>query len=151
MTILDKRPAGYLESGKGSPRDSLFILRLMSRDLGDSFYSFRPRFNVFTEKHDLSRIRESPRELTDPGYKMDRLVRVLLDTAAIKAKDFVLKEESFALGTFLSRQISKILRRVRGPRIQPEIPPPSIVCHRRYRSLFHSEQQFIERGNFLFP
>ena len=111
MTILDKRPAGDLEIGEGSPRDSLLILRLMSRDLGDSFYSFRLRFNVFTEKHDLSRIRESPRELTDPGYKMDRLVRSLLESVATKTKNFVIKEESIALATFISRQRTKMLRR----------------------------------------
>jgi len=149
--MLDKRPAGYFENGEGSPRDALLILRLMIRDLSDYFSDFRLRLNVLTEEHNSIRVSEHLRELTELGYKMDRLVRELLDSAAIETGNLVLKEESFAPGTFLSGQISKILRQLRGPRIQPEIPPPSIDRHRRPRSLCHSEQQLIGRGDFPFP
>ena len=120
--ILDDRPAGDSENGMDNPRDTSLFLRLVSRDLGESFADFRRRFDDLTEEPNLIRLRENLGELTESVYRMDRLVRDLADTADIESGNLTLKEESFDLAALLSGQISKRLRRLRGYRIQPEIP-----------------------------
>ncbi len=107
-------------------KDSLF-LRLVSRDLGEPFAEFRNRFQELTNETNLLALRESLSELSETVYRLDRLVRDLVDTAAIESGELTEKEEAVDLAALLSEQISKRLRRLRGYRFQPELPSSAFL------------------------
>tara|TARA_B100000315_G_scaffold258025_1_gene308808 strand:- start:2128 stop:2838 length:711 start_codon:yes stop_codon:yes gene_type:complete len=106
-------------------KDSLF-LRLVSRDLGEPFAEFRSRFQDLTNETNLFVLRESLAELSEPVYRLDRLIRDLVDTAAIESGELIDKAETVDLAALLSEQISKRLRRLHGYRFQPEIPSSAL-------------------------
>ncbi len=105
---------------------SLFM-HLVSHDLGEPFADFRRRFEELIEESNLYRLRENLGELSESLYRIDRLVHDLVDTASMESGGVVLKEEAVDLASILSDQISKRLRRLRGFRIQPEMPTTMMV------------------------
>jgi K+-sensing histidine kinase KdpD len=101
-------------------------MRLASRDLGKPFSEFRNRFEDLTEETDLYRLRENLAELSESVFRLDRLVCDFVDTTTIESGNMDIKSENFDLAGLFSDQISKRLRRLRGYRIQPEIPSSAL-------------------------
>ncbi len=107
----------------GGDRVTTLFLHLVIRDLGDPFTAFRNKFKDLTEESNPWVLRENLAELTDSVFRLDRVVRDLVDTAAIEAGSIRLKTEPVDLASVLSDRISRRLRRMRGYRFQPEMPP----------------------------
>ena len=107
----------------GSDRVTTLFLHLVIRDLGEPFTAFRNKFKDLAEESNPWVLRENLAELTDSVFRLDRVVRDLVDTAAIEAGSIRLKTEPVDLASVLSDRISRRLRRMRGYRFQPEIPP----------------------------
>lgn len=123
MDTQPDRPQGKPET---NPPHTSLILRLASRDLGRPFAEFRNHFEDLTEETDLYRLREKLNELSESVFRLDRLVRDFVDTTTIESGNMQLNDETFDLAGLFSEQISKRLRRLRGYRIQPEIPSSAL-------------------------
>ncbi len=106
-----------------SGRVTGLFLHLVSRDLGEPFTAFRNKFNDLTEEANPWALRENLRELSESVNRLDRVVHDLVDTAAIESGSVQLKSEPVDLASIVSGRISRRLRRMRGYRFQPEIPP----------------------------
>jgi K+-sensing histidine kinase KdpD len=123
---MAKPDSGRRPEEKSGHFTSLFM-HLVSQDLGEPFADFRRRFEELAEEKNLYRLRENLGELSESLYRMDRLVHDLVDTASMESGGVVLEEETVDLASILSEQISRRLRRLRGFRIQPEIPAALMV------------------------
>ncbi len=107
----------------GGDRVTGLFLHLVSRDLGEPFTAFREKFSALTEEANPWALRENLAELSESVYRLDRVVRDLVDTAALESGSVQLISEPVDLASILSYRISRRLRRMRGYRFQPEIPP----------------------------
>jgi signal transduction histidine kinase len=110
------------ESVKSDRVTGLF-LHLVSRDLGEPFTAFRNKFDALMEEANPWALRENLKEMSGSVHRLDRVVRDLVDTAAIEGGSVRLKSEPVDLASILSGRISRRLRRMRGYRFQPEMPP----------------------------
>ena len=119
---MGTQPDGAQKKYETTPPNTSLILRLASRDLEKPFAEFRNRFEDLTEETDLYRLRESLTELSESVFRLDQLVRDFVDTTTIESGNMEPNQEYFDLAGLFSEQISKRLRRLRGYRIQPEIP-----------------------------
>lgn len=117
----------HSEHTPGTPEKSgqstKLFLSLVSHDLGAPFTAFRNKFfeNLVDESNPW-KLRENIVELSETVYRLDRVVRDLVDTAAIEDGSIQLKSESVDLASVISDRISRRLRRLRGYRFQPDIP-----------------------------
>jgi len=124
--LLEPLDAHFLRAEESSRLKTLF-LRLVSRELGGPFEALRRRVVEMGEEPDLWKLREGLAELAETVYRLDRLVRSLIDTAAIESGVVQLREGAVDLASLISDRIGKRLRRLRGYRIQPEVPAGSLV------------------------
>ena len=106
-----------------SRQTTKLFLHLVSHDLGVPFTAFRNKFfeNLVDESNPW-KLRENIMALSETVYRLDRVVRDLVDTAAIEDGSIRLKSESVDLTSVISDRISRRLRRLRGYRFQPDIP-----------------------------
>lgn len=115
--------AAHVQRTEESSRLKTLFLQLVSRELGGAFDGLRKRVDEMAEELDPWKLREGLRELSETLYRLNGTVRNLIDTSGIESGAVKLRQEGVDLSSMVSDRISRRLRRLRGYRIQPEMPP----------------------------
>ncbi|MEK6710903.1 MAG: hypothetical protein AABZ64_10020, partial [Nitrospinota bacterium] len=114
--------AAHIQRAEESSRLKTLFLQLVSRELGGPAEELRKQVEEMTQEPDPWKLREGLKELLETVHHLHRTVRNLIDTATIEAGAVQLRQESVDLASLVSGLISRRLQRLRGYRIQPEMP-----------------------------
>ncbi|OGL59786.1 MAG: hypothetical protein A3J27_07785 [Candidatus Tectomicrobia bacterium RIFCSPLOWO2_12_FULL_69_37] len=114
--------AAQVQRTAESSRLKTLFLQLVSRELGGAFDELRKRVDEMAEEPDPWKLREGLRDLSETLYRLNGTVRNLIDTSGIESGAVKFRRESVDLSSMVSDRISRRLRRLRGYRIQPELP-----------------------------
>jgi len=109
-----------------SSRLKTLFLQLVSRELGGPFGELRKRVEEMAQEPDPWKLREGLKELSESLDRLGGTVRNLIDTSSMESGAVRLRREGVDLSMIVSDRISRRLRRLRGYRIQPEMPPGAL-------------------------